>query len=102
MAAGRTSTLLSRTNRRERGGELRVVAVGAGETLDLGPPESLFILSDPTAPRFSGTFSNVGATYQASPDGARFLMVYRSRESLTEIVLVQNWFEELKRLVPTN
>ena len=23
-------------------------------------------------------------------------------ETLTQVVLVQNWFEELKRLVPTN
>ncbi|MGZ8838990.1 MAG: TolB family protein, partial [Candidatus Aminicenantales bacterium] len=38
------------------------------------------------------------------PDGQGFLMVKNEEEKsqpLTEIVLVQNWFEELKRLVPT-
>ena len=82
---------------------LRVVAIGPGETLDLGPPESLFTVFDPAASRRSITFVNLGAAYQASPDGTRFLMVYTSRrEPLSEIVVVQNWFEELKRLVPTN
>jgi hypothetical protein len=39
-----------------------------------------------------------------SIDGKRFLMVRLAEsksELLTEITLVQNWFEELKRLVPT-
>ncbi len=56
-----------------------------------------------------------GAGFSVSPDGQRFLMVKRSgtrtddtargleREAAPpEVVLVQNWFEELKRLVPTN
>jgi serine/threonine-protein kinase len=45
-----------------------------------------------------------GRTYDISPDGRRFLMV---KESVTDqnaaplaIVVVQNWVEELKRLVP--
>jgi Tol biopolymer transport system component len=39
-----------------------------------------------------------------SPDGTRFLMVKledRIPQPITEMILVQNWFEELKRLVPT-
>jgi len=42
--------------------------------------------------------------YDLSPDGRRFLMVkweQRKPTPVTEMVLVQNWFEELKRLVPT-
>ena len=41
--------------------------------------------------------------YDVSPDGQRFLMIKPSEEtsSLTQIVVVQNWFEELKRRVPT-
>ena len=41
--------------------------------------------------------------YDISPDGKRFLTIQESsgESSLTEIILVQNWFEELKRLVPT-
>ncbi len=42
-------------------------------------------------------------TFDLSPDGQRFLMVrgvQRKPAPVTEMVLVQNWFEELKRLVP--
>lgn len=43
----------------------------------------------------------VGRTYDISPDGERFLMIKESAGSdSTEFILVQNWFEELKRLVP--
>ena len=42
-----------------------------------------------------------------SPEGDRFLMLRGGRGSdetaeTTSIIVVQNWFEELKRLVPTN
>jgi eukaryotic-like serine/threonine-protein kinase len=39
--------------------------------------------------------------YDVSPDGQRFLMIKPSEQtvSLTQIVVVQNWFEELKRRV---
>jgi hypothetical protein len=43
-------------------------------------------------------------TYDLSLDSQRFLMVKDDQRKLlpvTEMVLVQNWFEELKRLVPT-
>ena len=47
-----------------------------------------------------------GRTYDVSPDGRRFLMIKESAATgdaapRPQIVLVQNWFEELKRLVPT-
>ena len=43
--------------------------------------------------------------YDVEPGGNRFLMVQNDRsesEPAVSLVLVQNWFEELKRLVPTN
>ena len=42
------------------------------------------------------------SNYDVSPDGQRFLMVKPSEQtsSLTQIVVVQNWFEELKQKVP--
>ena len=45
--------------------------------------------------------------YALSPDDQRLLMIKREGTSRdgdtpTQIILVQNWFEELKRLVPTN
>ena len=47
-----------------------------------------------------------GRTYDVSPDGRRFLMIEsaagRDDARATQIVLVQHWFEELKRLVPTD
>ena len=41
--------------------------------------------------------------YDLSLDGQRFLMVkleQRKPSPVTEMILVQNWFEELKRLAP--
>ena len=48
--------------------------------------------------------SNPVGCWDISPDGQRFLMVKldeRKPQPVTEMILVQNWFEELKRLVPT-
>jgi serine/threonine-protein kinase len=39
--------------------------------------------------------------YDITPDGKRFLMIEKSSES-DSVVVVLNWFEELKRLVPVN
>jgi len=41
--------------------------------------------------------------YDIHPDGKRFLMIKRSQEDapITELIVVENWSEELKRLVPT-
>jgi serine/threonine-protein kinase len=42
-----------------------------------------------------------GRTYDVSRDGGRFLMVKRpANRAPPQIVIVQNWFEELRRLVP--
>jgi len=56
-----------------------------------------------------GYFTNPvwwGRSYDVSPDGTRFLMIKEGPPSGTapteSLVVVQNWFEELKRLVPTN
>jgi eukaryotic-like serine/threonine-protein kinase len=48
------------------------------------------------------TLSSIsGRTYDISPDGRRFLMVKRpANRAPPQIVIVQNWFEELRRLVP--
>ena len=48
----------------------------------------------------------VGRTYDISPDGERFLMIKEGglgdETEPTQLILVQNWFEELNRLVPTD
>ena len=43
-------------------------------------------------------------TYDIAPDGERFLMIRESENDTREgeIILVQNWLEELKRLVPVD
>ncbi len=51
-------------------------------------------------------FQTSGRTWDVSPDGERFLMIKRSATteegSQPHVVMVENWFEELKRLVPTD
>ncbi|MHC4432238.1 MAG: protein kinase domain-containing protein [Planctomycetota bacterium] len=46
--------------------------------------------------------STVPRNYDIHPDGKRFLMIKRSQEDvpITELIVVENWFEELKRLAP--
>jgi hypothetical protein len=40
--------------------------------------------------------------YDIHPSGKEFLMIKKSPQdaSPTEVIIVENWFEELKRLVP--
>ncbi len=53
---------------------------------------------------YKNAFPKPTFNYDISPDGQRFLMVSHSGEDngFTQINVVYNWFEELKRLVPTN
>lgn len=48
-------------------------------------------------------FTGLNRNYDVSPDGQRFLMIKESEEqpSAAQLILVLNWFEELKRLVPS-
>jgi len=76
------------------------VAVEGGSTFRAGNPTRLF------EGRYFMTAGTAGRTYDVSPDGRRFLMVKVGDGSdqtaaPASLVVVQNWFEELKRLVPT-
>ena len=59
---------------------------------------------------FEGTFSGFGGTtgprnYDLSPDGKRFLMIKDAvvaESAGPQIIVVQNWFEELKRKIPSS
>ena len=44
-----------------------------------------------------------GRTYDVSPDGERLLMIkpVENESGTSQIIVVENWFEELERLVPT-
>jgi hypothetical protein len=83
-------------------GRLMRVPVKTGSIFEYGTPEKLFDAPYILRPQGGG----LGRTYDVSLDGQRFLMIKESstadeRPPSPRIVLVQNWFDELKRLVPT-
>jgi len=78
------------------GDAVMVVAVTTQPTLTAGRPRLLF-----TGPFVRGSDR---VNYDASPDGESFVMLDSGEDSgaATKINLMLNWFEELKRLTPTN
>jgi hypothetical protein len=82
-----------------REGALMRVPVETGTTWRAGAPTKLF-----DWPLFRGSGANLSRTYDISTDDKRFLML-KQRDDVTtaaapSIVVVQNWQEELKRLIP--
>ncbi|HEY7670690.1 MAG TPA: protein kinase [Gammaproteobacteria bacterium] len=80
------------------GAELVAVNVELGETFRPGTQQTLF----------SGRYlagQALRGVYDVTEDGQRFLLIKRvegERDSVERtIVIVENWFEEVKRLVPT-
>jgi serine/threonine-protein kinase len=75
--------------------KLMAVPVATGPSLTFGAPRMLF------QGRYGGAVPLRG--YDVTPDGRRFLMV-QSKErppiKVTQMILVQHWVEELKRLAP--
>ncbi len=76
---------------------LMSVSIETTPTFVAGTPEALFESVD--------LASAWGRNYDVAPDGKRFLMAVNA-EPMTnrapaQMIFVQNWFEELKRLVPT-
>jgi hypothetical protein len=56
--------------------------------------------------RYGAQANQTGRTYDIAPDGKRFLMIKPGDSAdqtavPTSLVVVQNWLEGLKRLVPT-
>ena len=83
-------------------GALIRVPSKVASTFEAGTPRKLF--DGPYL--FHPPGGGLGRMYDVSVDGERFLMVKDSsggdgRPTSPRIILVQNWFEELKRLVPT-
>jgi dipeptidyl aminopeptidase/acylaminoacyl peptidase len=81
------------------GDKMMAVAIEAESEpeLSVGTPRLLF------EGRFLPGPNWARRNYDISPDGQRFLMIQREQDLVpTEIIVVLNWFEELKRLVPTN
>ncbi len=76
-----------------------MVSIQTGDqTLNAGKPSVLFEGSYVRFPTLRGF-----QQYDISPDGRRFLMMKEVErgETQAQINVVLNWFEELKRLVPT-
>ncbi|MGH9257840.1 MAG: protein kinase domain-containing protein, partial [Vicinamibacterales bacterium] len=78
-------------------GALMAVRVEHGATFTASTPTTLF-----EGRYYMGGAANVGRTYDVSPDGRRFLMMKADASTPASLVVVLNWFEELKRLVPGN
>lgn len=102
---GGTQPLWARNGRElfyESMGTLMRVPVKTGSTFEHGTPEKVI-----DAPYLVRTFGGLLArSYDVSADGQRFLMLKETsgadeRPPSARIILVQNWFEELKRRVPT-
>ncbi len=97
---GGTEPLWARTGKQlyyRRGDKVWAVDVQTEPAFSAGRPRLLF-----EQPGLGG--SGPIRTRDLSLDGQRFLMVKldeRKPTPVTEMILVQNWFEELKRLAPT-
>ena len=80
------------------------VPMVAGGTFTAGTPEKTpekIVSGDYGAPQG-------GRNYDVSPDGRRFLVIKNAAAPAGQaaiaprVIVVQNWLEELKRLVPAN
>jgi serine/threonine-protein kinase len=81
-------------------GRLMSVATGLRDTLEIGPPVPVVA----TAYYGGLTILSRSGTYDVAGDGRRFVMIKdaddESAKPRSQIVVVRNWSEELKRLVP--
>jgi Tol biopolymer transport system component len=75
------------------GDQMMVVSVQTDTTFKAEKPRLLFEGS------YRYNYTNVTSNYDITADGQQFVMV---KEETSQINVVLNWFEELKRLVPTN
>jgi serine/threonine-protein kinase len=76
--------------------QMMVVSVETEPSFTAGKPRLLF------EGLFQFNPGNVGSpNYDISADGQRFLMIKEAEGGTAQINVVLNWFEELKRLVPT-
>jgi hypothetical protein len=75
------------------------VAISAEAELRAGKPTLLF----EGRYRTGWSSGNPSTNYDVTPGGQRFVMVKQSEETGSDtFILAQNWFEELKRLVPAS
>ncbi len=78
------------------GNKMIGVSIQTEPVFKAGPPQVLFegaYVSNQRLPQVQN--------YDVSPDGQRFLMI-KDHTQPAQIHVIRNWFEELKRLVPTD
>jgi len=76
--------------------KMMVVGVQSEPAFSSGSPQLVF-----EVPYLTDQFGT--SNYDVSTDGERFVMIKETEvQEATPIHVVLNWFEELKRLVPTN
>ncbi len=75
-----------------QGRALVSVPVNSSDGLAFGPPEVLF----------ESPFDIQNHYFDVSPDGQHFLLLQPAVRGVHELIVVENWFRELKRLVPTD
>lgn len=77
--------------------QLMAVDIELEPSFSFGIPKPLFKMPS----KISGDLYTV--PYDVAPDGQRFLIIKEGGKAAwaTELIVVENWFEELKRLVPS-
>ena len=79
------------------GDKMMLVSVQTEPSFQAGTPKLLFEGS------FANSWGNNISNYDVAPDGQQFVMVKETEDQeVGQIHVVLNWFEELKRLVPTD
>ncbi len=78
-------------------GMLMSVAVSPAGELTVGEARPLFGGAYLTSDVFGAE-----RTFDIAPDGQSFVVIRQDDQGLDEMVLITNWFDELKRLVPTD
>ncbi len=95
---GRELFYLKPTTTNERAVALVAVPIETSPSFAYGTPSVLFEGS------YIDRFVTLDRAYDVAPDGEHFLMIKLNaavQDSTPELILVQNWFEELERLAPT-
>ncbi|MFQ5745416.1 MAG: hypothetical protein ACE5HV_17825, partial [Acidobacteriota bacterium] len=75
------------------GDRMMAVAIETEPSFRAGRPETLF-----ESAFVLDQFGN--PNYDVSPDGRRFLMIEGTASTTTQVPVIVNWFEELRRLAP--
>lgn len=81
------------------GDQLLSVNIQTEPDVEIGEEKTVLDGLEMPAPGWLGGF----ISYDVAPEGDKFLMILEEeRPETMTLVVVQNWLEELKQLVPTN